>query len=83
MAVTGKYPQMNRFEQVSSGDHQISVAGRGREGGGFPRSHVRGLGRGRSGGFPRSQVQGWISKVPYPGGIPYHVTCPMMHVMLL
>ena len=45
----GVGPQMNKFEQGSSDDHQISVAG----------------------------------ERVCPGGYPYHVNYPMMHMMLL
>ena len=46
-------PQVNKFEEVCSDDHQMSVAG----------------------------GEGGI-QVPCLGGTPYHVTYPMIHVML-
>ena len=42
----GVRPQVNKFEQVSSDDHQMSVA----EGRGYPGSYV-------GGGYPGSDVQ--------------------------
>ena len=55
--LVGVGPQVNKFKQVSSDDHQMSVAGE--EGGRSPGLMSRGR------------------------GVPYHVTCPMMHVMYL
>ena len=36
--------QMNKFEQVSSDDHQMSLVGMGQVGGRGPRSDVQGVG---------------------------------------
>ena len=48
---------MNKFEQVSSDDHQISLEGRGRAGRGVPEVLCPGGGLGEGG-----------PEVPYPGG---------------
>ena len=59
---------MNKFEQVSSDDHQLSLAGSG-----VPRSEVQGRSPGlMSGGGAVSSGE----------GVSYHVTYPMMHLML-
>ena len=65
----GVGPQVNKFEQVASDDHQMSVAGL-RVGCKFP-----GL---MSGGGVRSP--GLMSG---ERGVPYHVTYPMIQVMYL
>ena len=65
---------MNKFEQVSSDYHQLSVAEVDIPG---PRSG--------GGGNPRSHVGGGMG-IPGPmcgGGVPYYVTYPMMHIMYL
>ena len=58
--------QMNRFEQVSSDHHQMSLAG------------------GSTGLMPREQsdVLGGTRPDLSWGWVPYHVTFPMMHLML-
>ena len=76
---------MNKFEQVSSDDYQMSVTGGG-SGGGYPISQVWGKGRVGLG------ILGSMSKGPGTGvsrshvqreeGVPYHVTYPMIHVIL-
>ena len=58
---SGGVPYLNKFEQVSSDHHQMSLAG-------GPRYDVQGRGRGT---LPDMS---W--------GIPYHVTYPMIHLML-
>ena len=70
----GVGPQVNKFEQVSSDDHQMSVPGEGGVG-----TQVPYLG-------PISGGGGWegLSKshVWRRGGLPYRVTYPMMYLML-
>ena len=73
-------PQVNKFEQVSSDGHQISIAG-----GYLPRSDVQ-----RGKGYPLmsdAQRSGrrypLRSDVQEGGGTPYHVTYSMMCVMYL
>ena len=61
---------MKKFEQVSSDNHQMSVA----KGIGYPGFHVT----------ERREGGAWVSQVICLGlgVVPYHVTYPMMHVML-
>ena len=66
----GGYPEMIKFKEVSSDDHQMSVGGVD----GYPRSHVRG-GGGR-GGYHRSHVWGGGCTLPCD---PIHDTCDVTY----
>ena len=70
---------MNKFEQVSGDDHQVSVAR-----GGYTEMNkfeqvssddhqISVVGKGLGDGYPRPHVQGrgWVSQVPCPGGEVY------------
>ena len=61
-------PQVNKFEQVSSDEIQMSI-----EGVVVPRSDVLGGGRGEE----RGRCPGLMSR--WGKGVPYYVTYPMMH----
>ena len=76
----GRYPEMNKFERVSGDDHQVSVAG-----GGYSEMNkfkqvssddhqISVVGKGRGMGITHDMSR-WL-------GVSYHVTYPMMHLML-
>ena len=76
----GRYPEMNKFERVSGDDHQVSVAG-----GGYSEMNkfkqvssddhqISVVGKGRGMGITHDMSRWW--------GVSYHVTYPMMHLML-
>ena len=61
-------PLIDKFEQVSS-EHQMLLAGWS--------PGLMYVGRGSVG-----LMVGGLSYLTFPGGVPYHVTYPMMHLML-
>ena len=71
-------PQVHKFEQVSSDDHQMSVAG-----GGYGQGQGVGLSRRWWGGvgWVYPEEVGWRLVCP-ERGTSYHATYPMTHMML-
>ena len=65
-------PEMNKFEQVSSDHHQISLAG-----GGYVHGGMEGMYIGSRGVYVQREVGIYLV------GNPYHVNYPIMHVMYL